>query len=88
MEQSNGLLISSIDSASKSGDAFSAITESITKINDMNTQSASASEEQSVATKQVNESMQAVNSISQENHSIMMDTVKSCKVVYCIKRRG
>lgn len=79
MEQSNSLLVSSIDSASKSGDAFSAITESITKINDMNTQSASASEEQSVATEQVNESMQAVNGISQENHTIMMETVKSCE---------
>ena len=79
MEQSTSLLTSSIDSANKSGDAFSAITESITKINDMNTQSASASEEQSVATEQVNESMQAVNGISQENHTIMMDTVKSCE---------
>ena len=79
MEQSTSLLTSSIDSANKSGDAFSAITESITKINDMNTQSASASEEQSVATEQVNESMQAVNGISQENHTIMMETVKSCE---------
>ena len=79
MEQSTSLLTSSIDSANKSGDAFSAITESITKINDMNTQSASASEEQSVATEQVNESMQAVNGISQENHNIMMETVKSCE---------
>lgn len=79
MEQSTHLLTSSIDSANKSGDAFSAITESITKINDMNTQSASASEEQSVATEQVSESMQAVNGISQENHTIMMETVKSCE---------
>ena len=79
MNQSTHLLVSSIESANKSGEAFSAITESITKINDMNTQSASASEEQSVATEQVNESMQAVNGISQENHTIMMDTVKSCE---------
>jgi len=78
MEQSTNLLTSSINSASKSGSAFSVITGSITKINDMNTQSASASEEQSVATEQVNESMQAVNSISHENHTTMMETVKSC----------
>ncbi|WP_300180684.1 CHASE3 domain-containing protein [uncultured Aliivibrio sp.] len=79
MNQSTHLLVSSIESASKSGEAFSAITESITKINDMNAQSASASEEQSVATSQVNESMHAVNGISQDNHTIMMNTVKSCE---------
>nr|VVV05576.1 Methyl-accepting chemotaxis protein McpS [Aliivibrio wodanis] len=79
MEQSTNLLTSSINSASKSGSAFSVITGSITKINDMNTQSASASEEQSVATEQINESMQAVNSISHENHTTMMETVKSCE---------
>lgn len=79
MNQSTHLLVSSIESASKSGEAFSAITESITKINDMNAQSASASEEQSVATSQVNESMHAVNGISEDNHTIMMNTVKSCE---------
>ncbi|GIU16041.1 MULTISPECIES: hypothetical protein [unclassified Shewanella] len=45
----------------------------------MNTQSASATEQQSVATEQVNTSMLAVNSISQENYTLMLDTVKSCE---------
>lgn len=79
MQQSTGLLTASIDSASHSGGTFSEITRSITKINDMNTQSASATEQQSVATEQVNTSMLAVNSISQENYTLMMDSVRSCE---------
>ncbi len=78
MQQSTELLSASINSANQSGSAFSEITKSITKINDMNTQSASATEQQSAATEQVNSSMAAVNSISQDNYVKMMDTINSC----------
>ncbi|MGF1700260.1 methyl-accepting chemotaxis protein [Photobacterium makurazakiensis] len=79
MAQSTDLLQSTITSAAQSGDAFGAISNSISKINDMNTQSASASEEQSVTAEQVNKNMLTVNTISQESYDITMRAVESCQ---------
>lgn len=79
MSQSTDLLQSTISSAGQSGEAFSAITQSITKLNDMNTQSASASEEQSVTAEEVNRNMLTVNTISQESFDVTMSAVESCK---------
>ncbi|MGF1737027.1 CHASE3 domain-containing protein [Photobacterium satsumensis] len=79
MSQSTELLKSTIASASQSGEAFGAITQSISKINDMNTQSASASEEQSVTAEQVNKNMLTVNTISQESYDTTMSAVESCQ---------
>ncbi|MBC7005248.1 methyl-accepting chemotaxis protein [Photobacterium sp. BZF1] len=79
MSQSTELLKSTIDSASQSGAAFGTITQSISKINDMNTQSASASEQQSVTAEQVNKNMLTVNGISQESYEVTMSAVDSCK---------
>lgn len=79
MSQSTELLKSTIASASLSGEAFGAITQSISKINDMNTQSASASEQQSVTTEQVNKNMLTVNGISQQSYDVTMSAVDSCQ---------
>ncbi|MGF1726098.1 CHASE3 domain-containing protein [Photobacterium nomapromontoriensis] len=79
MAQSTDLLQSTISSAGQSGEAFSAITQSISKLNDMNTQSASASEQQSVTAEEVNRNMLTVNNISQESFDVTMSAVESCK---------
>ncbi|WP_231854982.1 CHASE3 domain-containing protein [Photobacterium profundum] len=77
MEKSNGFVKSSVEEAAKSGDAFAVITEVIAQINDMNMQSANASEEQSVTAEQINQNMVDVNNISQQNAADVEKTVES-----------
>ncbi|RWX55500.1 CHASE3 domain-containing protein [Photobacterium chitinilyticum] len=79
MEKSSGFVKSSVVEAGKSGDAFNAISEVISKINDMNTQSANASEEQSVTTEQINQNVVSVNKISQQSAVDAENTVESSK---------
>lgn len=79
MEKSNGFVKSSVVEAGKSGDAFNAISEVIAKINDMNAQSANASEEQSVTTEQINQNVVSVNKISQQSAVDAEQTVESSK---------
>ncbi|PSV35513.1 MULTISPECIES: CHASE3 domain-containing protein [unclassified Photobacterium] len=77
MDKSNNFVKESVVNATKSRDAFGVISESIAKINDMNTQSANASEEQSTTTEEINRNMETVNMISQQSAQSVNETVKS-----------
>ncbi|MCG3865243.1 MULTISPECIES: CHASE3 domain-containing protein [unclassified Photobacterium] len=77
MDKSNIFVKESVVNATKSSDAFRVISESIANINDMNTQSANASEEQSTTTEEINRNMEAVNVISQQSAQSVNETVKS-----------
>ncbi|OLQ73299.1 chemotaxis protein [Photobacterium proteolyticum] len=79
MEKSSDFVKASVVDAGKSGDAFNVITEAIAKINDMNTQSANASEEQSVTTEEINKNVVNVNKISEQSAVEAARTVESSK---------
>ncbi|WP_305844422.1 CHASE3 domain-containing protein [Photobacterium leiognathi] len=81
MDKSNSIVKESVSNATKSGDAFSVITESISKINDMNIQNANASEEQSTTTEEINRNMESVNIISQQSAQSVGETAKSMQVL-------
>ncbi|WP_087019822.1 CHASE3 domain-containing protein [Thaumasiovibrio subtropicus] len=67
MEKSAEIVGGSVREANKSGEAFNTISESIAKINDMNTQSANAAEEQSATAEEINKNVVAVNKISDQS---------------------
>ncbi|KJG17661.1 CHASE3 domain-containing protein [Photobacterium angustum] len=77
MDKSNNFVKESVVNATRSRDAFGVISESIAKINDMNTQTANASEEQSTTTEEINRNMEVVNMISQQSAQSVNETVKS-----------
>ncbi|KJF83126.1 HAMP domain-containing protein [Photobacterium angustum] len=77
MDKSNNFVKESVVNATRSRDAFGVISESIAKINDMNTQTANASEEQSTTTEEINRNMETVNMISQQSAQSVNETVKS-----------
>ncbi|WP_299018213.1 CHASE3 domain-containing protein [uncultured Photobacterium sp.] len=77
MKISNDFVQSSVEKVGKSGDTFTVITDVIAKINDMNTQNANASEEQSVTAEQINQNMVEVNKISQQSAADAENTVES-----------
>ncbi|KPA51729.1 chemotaxis protein [Photobacterium leiognathi subsp. mandapamensis] len=81
MDKSNSIVKESVSNATKSGDAFSVITESIAKINDMNIQNANATEEQSTTTEEINRNMESVNIISQQSAQSVGETAKSTQVL-------
>ncbi|WP_336603121.1 CHASE3 domain-containing protein [Photobacterium leiognathi] len=81
MDKSNSIVKESVSNATKSGDAFNVITESISKINDMNIQNANASEEQSTTTEEINRNMESVNIISQQSAQSVGETAKSMQVL-------
>jgi len=77
MEKSREFVTSSVNEASKSGASLNSISNVIVQINDMNTQIASASEEQSVTAEQINQNVVAVNEISQQSTKDAESTVQS-----------
>ncbi|MGF1753831.1 methyl-accepting chemotaxis protein [Vibrio makurazakiensis] len=77
MKKSSDIVKSSVVKAEKSGGAFDTITSSIGKIHDMSTQSASASEQQSVTVEQINQNVVSVNKISRESVDSAEQTVES-----------
>ena len=77
MEKSSDIVKSSVIKAEKSGEAFDTITSSISQIYDMSTQSASASEEQSVTVEQINQNVVNVNKICRESVVGIEKTVES-----------
>ncbi|PSW58066.1 CHASE3 domain-containing protein [Photobacterium leiognathi] len=81
MDKSNSIVKESVSNATKSGDAFNVITESISKINDMNIQNANATEEQSTTTEEINRNMESVNIISQQSAQSVGETAKSMQVL-------
>ena len=59
----------SVTSASNTGDALKAITESVTSITSMNFQIAAASEQQSAVTSEINSNVDQISHIAEENAS-------------------
>jgi len=56
----------SVQQAAKAGDALSAITTSINEINDMNTMIASAAEEQSLVTEEINRNIDSIRTSAEQ----------------------
>jgi methyl-accepting chemotaxis protein len=77
MERSRTFVESSVTESKLSGDSLNSISSIIVKINDMNAQIASASEEQSVTAVQINENVVAVRNISQQSSDNTAATVES-----------
>lgn len=77
MEASHKMTEDSVEQASKSGSALQSITESVTTINDMNSQIASAAKEQSSVAEEINQSVFKINSISEESVEVANETSKS-----------
>lgn len=66
MGQSKELAATAVAQATKTGESLSVITENIRQINDMSTQIASASEEQSVVAEEISRDVEEINEISQQ----------------------
>ncbi|MCK5828903.1 MAG: MCP four helix bundle domain-containing protein [Methylococcales bacterium] len=77
MDASHKMTEDSVEQASKSGSALQSITESVTTINDMNSQIASAAKEQSSVAEEINKSIFTINSISEESVEVANETSKS-----------
>ena len=66
MDQSRELAAVAVQQATKTGESFTVITENIRQINDMSTQIASASEEQSVVAEEISRDVEEINDISHQ----------------------
>ena len=81
MDQSRVFVESSMTEAASSGEALDRISETVTKINDMNTQIASASEEQSTTAVQINQNVLVVNQISRKSATNAETAVESTQAL-------
>lgn len=79
MDKSRNYMTASVEEASRSGDTLNNISTVIVKINDMNAQIATASEEQSVTAEQINQNIVSVNAITQQSANDAETTVKSSR---------
>ncbi|WP_337992945.1 CHASE3 domain-containing protein [Enterovibrio qingdaonensis] len=77
MEKSSAIVQSSVEDASKSGDAFNTITKAIGEIQQFSTLNATACEEQSATTNEINKNVQEVSSISKESAGSVETTVRA-----------
>jgi len=66
MNESRTQAQSSVEQSTKAGESLSTITEMVVRINEMNTQIASASEEQGEVAEQVNRSIVAISQVSEQ----------------------
>ncbi len=66
MDTSRKHAITSVDNAKQAGDSLSSINIAVSKISDMNTQIASAAEEQSAASEDINHNVVSISHISDE----------------------
>lgn len=65
MEKSRAHTLETVEQASKTGESLRVITDAVATINDMNTQIASASEEQSSVTEEINRNVSEINRVSE-----------------------
>ena len=66
MNESRTQAQSSVEQSTKAGESLGTITEMVVRINEMNTQIASASEEQGEVAEQVNRSIVAISQVSEQ----------------------
>ncbi|MDT8385561.1 MAG: methyl-accepting chemotaxis protein [Gammaproteobacteria bacterium] len=67
MEQSREQTKTGVEQTAKAGDALAAIADEVGRINDMNTQIASAAEEQSAVAEEINHNVVAINRVGDES---------------------
>ena len=67
----------SVEQAKKAGVALSEITQAVAHITDMNTQIASAAEEQAAVADEINKNIVKINSLSEENADAVNETTQS-----------
>lgn len=67
MEQSREQTQSGVEQTGKAGDALTAIADEVGRINDMNTQIASAAEEQSAVAEEINHNVVTINQVADES---------------------
>ncbi|MFT4926069.1 MAG: methyl-accepting chemotaxis protein, partial [Phenylobacterium sp.] len=82
MDQSRVFVESSMSEAASSGEALDRILVTVAKINDMNTQIASASEEQNTTAEQINQNVVAVNQISHKSADNAETAVESTQALF------
>lgn len=66
VDSSQKLARSAVEQASKTGDALTNISSSIERVNDMSTQIASAAEEQSAVTEEINRNIVQINEMTEQ----------------------
>ncbi len=79
MEQSREQSKAAVDYASRSGDALASIAEAVGEINQMSTQIASAAEEQSVVSEEVNRNIVKINDMSAETAAGAVQTAQASR---------
>ena len=79
MEQSLEQTQQSVGQAELAGEALQVISQAISSINDMNTQIATASEEQSVVAEEINRSVVAISEISSQTAEGAVQTAESSR---------
>jgi methyl-accepting chemotaxis protein len=67
MEEGKEMTQVGVDQAASAGEALQTINEAVTKISDMNTQIASAAEEQSAVTEEINRSIVNINQVAEQS---------------------
>jgi methyl-accepting chemotaxis protein len=67
MEQSREQAQSGVEQTAKAGDALTAIADEVGRINDMNTQIASAAEEQGAVAEEINHNVVTINQVADES---------------------
>jgi methyl-accepting chemotaxis protein len=67
MEEGKDMTQVGVEQAASAGEALQTINEAVTKISDMNTQIASAAEEQSAVTEEINRSIVNINQVAEQS---------------------
>ena len=67
MESSRGQARSAVDSATRAGGSLSSIANAVARINDMSTQIASAAEEQSSVSEEINRNIVRISDMTEES---------------------
>jgi methyl-accepting chemotaxis protein len=67
MAEGKEMTLVGVDQAAAAGEALQTINESVTRISDMNTQIASAAEEQSAVTEEINRSIVNINQVAEQS---------------------
>jgi len=81
MESSQKKAKISVDQAIQAGDSLEAITQSVAAIASMNSQIASASEEQSMASEEINQNIVAISHMADETATGADKTAESSEVI-------
>ncbi|MGO1296451.1 MAG: methyl-accepting chemotaxis protein [Vibrio sp.] len=82
MTDSHNLVETSVDDVNKTAESLQAISDAIHNISDMATQIASAAEEQSLVTSDINENTESVREVSEQLASDAVDAVEKAKELH------